>query len=558
MSGIQGWLVGLRPRSAASGGAQVSRDTSVGDGDLALSGLADPVPSLDAPQGPDAGVPADAASGDPRDALLRRSEPAAGIGSHAARGMAWTLGGQWAALVLHLGSTYVLARLIGPEAYGLVGAVLAITLFADQFKTLGLSQALIQSEHVTHRQASALFWINVGIGCALTVIVAAASPLIGLLYHRSEVTDIALVLSISFVFTGLSVQHNGILLRQMKFKAIAVRSVVVKITSVTTMIIAALLGADYWSLVYGQLAYAIAGMVVVWTACSWRPSRPARGADIGSMLKFGGGVSTSSILNFASRNLDNVVIGNQLGAGPLGLYGRAYSILMLPLQQLCAPIGSVAQPALAALWGEPERYRRFYVAVIRVLALVGMPVVVFLIVMADEVVLFMLGPKFADASDVFRMLAAAGLFQVVAFSNGWLYNTSGRSWAGARWALISRPLLIASFFVGVRWGILGVATAYAVMQLALMPFAFRSAMRGTPITFPDVWQGAWRGLLLGALVGIVGLGVKYVAPDWPSIGVLGSAAAAAAVCYVAALAAWPGARGDLIAIARRRPPKVTT
>lgn len=479
---------------------------------------------------------------DARDRPFDRVTSTSAVRRRASGGMRWTLLGQWATMVLQIGGTIVLARLLDPGDFGLVAMVVAITAFADQLRSLGLGQVLTLAASINHRQASTLFWFNLVVGALLAVAVAALGPLLGAFYGRAELAGIALALASVYVVESLSVQHNALLLRQLRFRVVAVRGFLAKLLSVVASIVCALAGMGYWSLVVGLIIGSLASTVFTVSAVRWVPSRPGWAPGMRPLLSFGGGVSVFYVLNYLSRNADNILIGKVLGADALGLYTRAYTLLLQPIHQINRPIGAVAQPALAAIRGDAAAYRAYFLTLVRGLGFIGMPATAVLAVLAEDMVTVLLGARWLEVADVFRLLAVAGILQVVAYTNGWLYATTDRAWAMARWGLVSRPLVIASFVVGLPWGITGVAAAYATVQLVLLPFGFHYATRGTPVSTTDIAGAMWRPLLLSALVAVQAFGLSHVLGDSASWVVLTTAAVVCGTTYAAVILAVPGYR----------------
>ncbi|WP_432547365.1 lipopolysaccharide biosynthesis protein [Kineococcus sp. SYSU DK004] len=481
-------------------------------------------------------------------ALQRRKVEA--VGAHSARGVAWTLGGQWGLQAVRMVSIVVLARLLTPDDYGLMAMAWVITGFVSTVGSLGLSEAVVQRAKVTHAQASTLFWLNIALGAVLMLLVAASAPLLAMFYGRQELVAVTIVLSTTFLLGALTVQHQAVLLRRLQFRTLALRNFAGGVTEIAVSIVAALMGAGYWSLVYGQLAGVVLNVVVLWSAVDWRPGLPRRRSGVRSFVSFGGGISTFRVLDYASRNADNLLIGRFLGGEALGLYTRGYGLLMAPLAQIHGPVANVVRPTMAALWPEPERYRRYYLSALSGLCFVVAPVVVLLAVLADPVVLVLLGPDWSQSADVFRWLSVAGLLQVVGFTNGWLYATSGRSWAMARWALVSRPVLILSFVAGLPWGITGVAMAYALSQLVLTPLGIARAGRGTPVSLRDVLGVAWRPGVVAAGAGLTAAGSWWlVSGSAPFVQLLAGGLPGALVAVLLVLV-WPSARREITTLVR--------
>ena len=300
------------------------------------------------------------------------------------RGGAVTLTSQAMKFVLQMGSTVVLARLLLPSDFGLIAMVTAVTGFVAMFKDAGLSMATVQREDITHDQVSTLFWINVALSVAVMLVVAALAPAIAAFYSEPRLLWVSLALAGTVLFGGFTVQHQALLRRQMRFKALAVVEVVSMTGGIAVAIAMALMEFGYWSLVGMVAGTAVVNAVLVWVLCDWRPGRPKRGCGVGQMVKFGGGLTGFNFLNYFTRNSDNVIVGFALGSGPLGVYSKAYNLLMLPIRQINAPVGSVMLPALSRLQDDPVRYRRAYLQALSAIAMVGMPLVVCVFVLADE------------------------------------------------------------------------------------------------------------------------------------------------------------------------------
>ncbi len=467
--------------------------------------------------------------------LLRTDHLVGDIGRRTAHGMAFTLASQLSRFGLQLGSTAVLARALTPRDFGLVGMVTAVTGFAALFKDLGLSAATVQRQELTHEQVSNLFWINVGMSGLLMVVFMAAAPAIAWAYGEPALVAITIAIAATFLLGGLTAQHHALLRRQMQFRQIATVDVVAKIASVLVAITAALLGAGYWALVLMAAAHAAVSMVGVWAACGWRPGLPRRGAGVRPLLAFGGGLTVFSTLSYLARNADNMLIGWYWGAGPLGLYTKSYGLLMMPLQQMKAPIGHVALPALCRLQDDPERFRRFYLNVLSLIATLTVPVGAVIALGSGEIIEFFLGRQWVEAGPIFLALSLSLPVQAILTCTGWLFMASGRSRPMLMWGAASSGSMIAAFLLGLRWGPLGVAIGFtASMYILAWPLS-AYAVRGTSITTSDLWRCLSRPVTAVAIGGVCALAVRWQveASHVSRWAAFMSASAVLAVVYVA-------------------------
>ncbi len=468
---------------------------------------------------------------------------AGSLRTSSARGALSTVAAQAWRFVLQLGSTVVLARLLAPSQFGLIGMVLALTALADTLKDLGLGSAVVQRRGLRQDQVSALFWVNCGIGLLLTGVVAASAPLVAAFYGEPALVGLTVAVASTYALSGLGTQHGALLLRALRFRAVAVRDVVAQTVAVAAAVTAALLGAGVWSLVLLPVVGAAVRTAVVWSACSWRPSAPRlRVAGLSELLAFGSRLSAFSLLNWLARNADNVLVGRVAGAAALGAYGRAYALLLAPLQQVTQPLSQVFVPTLSRLQDQPARYRRAYLDGLAVVALVALPGVVVLAVAADRIVPLLLGPGWARTADLFQLLAGAGVAHAVTSTCGWLYLSSGQTRRMLRWALWTRPLTVVAFVAGLYWGPEGVAVAYSAVAWVLAGPSMANAAQGTPLG-PWSWVRAVvrPAVLAAAAGGAALLGVALTSGSGLLTGTAVPLLAGTAV-HVAGALAWPALR----------------
>ncbi len=445
------------------------------------------------------------------DEYFRTDRLKADLGARVARGGLVTVTTQGFKFAASLAATVLLARLLTPADYGLVGMVAVITGFVGLFKDLGLSAATVQREEIDDAQVSTLFWVNVGVSLLVGVVTAALAPAVAWFYGEPRLTAVTLAYSGGFLLGGLTVQHEALLKRQMRFSLLAAAEVAALLASIVTTVVFAWRGFGYWALVAGHLALSVCYMLSVWVACGWRPGRPRRHAGVRQLLGFGGNLTGFVVINYFARNLDNMLIGRVWGGFQLGLYAKAYQLLLLPLDQISYPLTNVAVPALSRLNDEPERYRRAYVRILEKLTLVTMPGTALLIATADWVVLVVLGAQWAEAGRIFALLGVAAILQPVANTTGWLFITQGRTREMLRWAPLGCGLLMAAIVAGLPWGAAGVATSYSVVSVVLMtPLLFWYVGRRGHVRARDIYAAVSPALFAS----LGGLGAVFAYRRW--------------------------------------------
>jgi len=410
------------------------------------------------------------------------------LGGRTARGGAAAITAQALKFIITIAATSVLARLLTPQDYGLIGMVAFVTAFVSLYKDLGLAAATIQRPEISFDQISTLFWINVSLSVAVCIFTVAIAPLVSWFYGEPRLTSITVVTAMGFIISGMAVQHEALLRRQMRYFALAAIGLISLVVGYVVAILMAWKGFHYWALVGSQLALVFTGTVITWTVCRWRPGMPKKDTGVRSMIRFGGNLTGFSTINFFARNLDNLLIGRVWGAQQLGLYSRAYQLMMLPIDQINEPITSVAVPSLSRLTDSPEDYRRAYVRMLEKIALLTMPAVTLMIVTSDWIVAIVLGPQWREVGKLLAILGVAALIQPIANTTGWLFITQGRTKDMFRLAMWGGPITMASIVAGLPWGAVGVATSYTVVHVCGTPILYWYIGRRGPVRTMDFYR----------------------------------------------------------------------
>lgn len=430
-----------------------------------------------------------------KQALFASSDLSFDLARKSVRGGMTTMGSQGVDFVLRIASTVVLARLLTPADYGLVGMVTVIVNFAAMFKDAGLSMATVQKEKITHEQISTLFGFNVLISASLGLCILAGSPLVAWFYGKPELTAVTAVLSLSFIFSGLTIQHQALLRRHMRFGTLAAIQIASQAITLTVTIVLALLGWRYWALVGGTLTSALAGSLLTFLFCPWIPGRMQRGTGVREMLKFGGHLTGFNSINYFARNADNMLIGKFIGADALGIYGRAYQLLMLPITMMSGPISNVAVPALCRLNEDRERLHKYYLHILYMLSLVAGPIAGVAFLASKDIIIVLLGPTWSPVGDVFKYLAIGGLLQPLYNTQSWLHVAVGRADRVLIWGLIGSPIIVGSFLIGLIWGVNGVAFCYSMAIILTTIGSLSYAGQSAGLSFWKMLRVVFRPIL---------------------------------------------------------------
>ncbi len=422
----------------------------------------------------------------------------------------WT---QAASFVLRTGSLMVLARLLEPKDFGLVAMVTAVTGIFDLFKTAGLSIVTIQRSEISDEQVSTLFWVNVGVGGLLAVLTFAMAPALAAFYREPRLFWIAFALAFGFLVNAAGVQHSALLQRQMRFGTLAAIDMACLLAYAAVGIGMALSGFGYWSLVGMTLIVPAVSTACVWLLARWIPGRPRRGVGIRSMLKFGGTVTLDSLVTYIGYNAEKVLLGRFWGTEALGIYGRAYQLVNLPTRNLNSAIGGVAYSALSRLQEDPQRFKAYFLKGYSLVLAMTVPITIGCSLLAGDLVLVVLGPKWRDAIPLLRLLAPTILAFALIDPFSWLLVAMGRVVRSLKIGLMIAPLVIAAYLVGLPHGPKGVAVGYSAMMTVLILPVIAWCRYDTIIKGADIWRAvrppilsglAAAGLTLGTSLWLVG------------------------------------------------------
>lgn len=471
-----------------------------------------------------------------------------GLGSRAAKGAATTLAGQGVKLVIQLASVVILARILSPTDYGLLAMVAAVMGIADLFRDFGLSSAAIQAKTLTNHQRDNLFWINTALGLVLAVLIFFGAPLLAAIYKQPALIPITQALSLTFLLNGISTQYRAGLNRHLKFARLALADIIAAAVALAVAVTAGVWGAGYWALVIQQLVTGLVMLVLVMTASAWLPGRPRKGVQMNGMLRFGWDLVATQMVSYVGRNTDSFVIGIRYGADPLGLYNRAFQLLMMPLTQVRSAATVVALPVLARLQDDNERFIRF---VLRGQLALGYSLVAGMGMVAGaslSVTSLFLGSQWLDLAPVMELLAVAGALQTLAFVGYWVYVSKGLTRQLFRYSIVDTVVTVICVLTGSMGGIVGVAAGFAVAQALNWPLSLWWLSRCSGLPISKLYAGAGRILAVAVAAGLASRWVSTALADAHSIVTVLSAFAAGAGAMVLLGLVIPAVRRDLLSL----------
>lgn len=422
------------------------------------------------------------------------------LAGRAVSGVLWSAGSRLGQQLVQFGVSVVLARLLVPRDFGLVAEVIVFTSFAWVLVDFGFSAALIQREELEERHVSSAFWLNVAVGLALTAAAIGASPGVAAFYHEPRLRNLTIALAFSFALGSLGIVQGTLLERALNFRRLAVITITATVLAGAAGIAAAVSGLGAWSIVLEGLIATGLRSAILWGASSWRPRLKVDSKAVRELWGFSANLAAFNSVNFWARNADNLLIGRFVSPASLGVYSRAYSLMLIPLNQVTSTISVAMYPALARLQGDRERLREAYLRLVGMVAFVSFPLATGLFVAARPFVLTLFGERWIGVVRILQILCVPLLVQSVGSTVGLIYQTCGRTDWLFRWGVAATATVVVAFAIGVHWGIDGVATGYALASVALFYFNFAVPGRLIGLAFTDVVRTSWASFVVAAVM----------------------------------------------------------
>ena len=384
-------------------------------------------------------------------------------------GFAWHYTSFATQAVLQLIVLAVLARLLSPEDFGVLGIAMVFVGFAALFSQLGVGPALIQRSELTPIHIRVGFTLSILLSLVLTLIIIAISPWTARFLQNDQVADVLSVVSLNFLFAGFGVVSESLLKRNLKFKSMMLASVGSYVFGYACIgITLAWLGYGVWALVGATLGQSFLNSVLllILSPIPFSPCLARR--EMRELLFFGGGFTLAHFLNYSANQGDYFVVGRMMGPGALGVYSRAYQLMMMPAKYFGQVLTVVLFPVMAKLQDERQQLTKTYLSGIAMVTLVSAPLGALMIATASEIVEVLLGPKWGDTVIPFQILAlgvvARGSYKIddsLAKALGAMYRRSARD------AVYAAGVVLGSM-IGLRWGLAGVAVG--VLAAVLMNY----------------------------------------------------------------------------------------
>ncbi len=366
----------------------------------------------------------------------------------------------------------ILARLLFPEEFGLIGMLLIFIAVAQVFVQSGFDAALIQKSDATEADICSIFYFNILVAVLAAGALCLAAPWIASFYGQPVLAPMTRALSLTLVVDSLAAVHSTLFTKEINFKAITITSLVANLFSGLIGVFMAVKGFGVWSLIAQQISISLVTSITLWVLSPWRPKLMFSLESLRRMFGFGSRMLFSGILNQVFENIYFVVIGKMFSAADLGLFTRAKTIQELPSLTLSNVVGRVTFPVFSKSQGDPDRLKRGLRKALKALVLLNFPLMVGLAVVARTLVIVLVGQKWAGCIPFLQLLCVVGLLFPLQSMNLNILMAMGRSDLFLRLAIIKRVLTVLNIVIASHWGVLGII--YGMVGLSLVFFYLNS------------------------------------------------------------------------------------
>ncbi len=390
-----------------------------------------------------------------------------GLKMQAARSVAWTSFAQVGAQAISLIGTPILARALMPEDFGVVVTVSILTGLVTLLGEFGLGAAIIYRQDVTQEHIATSYWFNIVIGALLTGITILGAPFAAEYFHNPLVRPVAYVLAFTFLINSFSWAHGCLMMKDLQFKAMAIINIgSIALRVIVSVVLAVYYDMGVWALVYGEIAKTIVSSIARFFAHPWRPVLAFHWDKFRELFSYGINLTGARIFDYFSKNVDSILIARLLNATQLGFYNFSTSMPNKVQYEFTQSINRVLFPVYCRVQSDNPRFGVGLVKTLRLIALISMPLLIGLMIVAEPFVHLYYGPGWDPVIAPLRVLCIAGIARAILGTNGAVLNAKGRPDVILWWSIVRLPLTVALIWFFAPRGVVGIATGVTIAAFA--------------------------------------------------------------------------------------------
>jgi len=397
-----------------------------------------------------------------------------------AKGAKWTTVSAAIVTILQMVQITILARILGPDAFGLMAMVMFVVGFAQLYADMGLGEAIIHYQDTTHKQLSSLYWLNIFAGIGVFFLVIISTPLVIAFYGEPRLGGLLYWAALVFIITPLGQQFQFLLQKNLRFQSLATIEIISAVMGTTIAIVSALAGQGVYSLIWGLLSNSASKALMLLNIglMAWQPHWHFSFRDIRGYISFGlyrmGGLS----INYINSRADQLIIGSLLGSQILGYYNLAWNLAIQPILKINPIITRIAFPLFAKIQTDNERLKRGYFMMLKVLSMINFPLLFGLAAVSPLLVLQLFGEQWLPSVILVQILALVAIFRSIVNPIGTLLLAKGRVDLSFKWSMGILSTSVPGVYLGCQFGgVTGVVFVLLGLQIFYFGLAYALLIR---------------------------------------------------------------------------------
>lgn len=378
-------------------------------------------------------------------------------------GVIWTFAQQFSVQIINFGVQIILARLLMPEVFGLIAMLTVFIAIGQTLMDSGMTTSIIRTKDPDQLDYSTVFVTNLIISCAVYVLVYLSAPYIASFYDQPILSKILRVYAVTFVIRSLVAVHVAKLTKEMNFKLQMKLQIPSTIAGALVGVYLAFNGYGVWSLVWLNLTQTLVFTIQNWIFIKWRPSLIFNKRRFRYHFSFGYKMTLSGLLDTIYNNSYNIVIGKFFSPAIVGFYNQAETMRLFPVGQISTVMGKVTYPLFSNIKND-EQLRSAYRSTMKLVLFAVIPIMLILIIIAEEFFLFLFGAKWLPAVPYFQILAIASIVRPISSYNLNILKVKGRSDLFLKVEVIKKILGVIAILIALPFGIMPLVISLTVVS----------------------------------------------------------------------------------------------
>ena len=431
-----------------------------------------------------------------------RTDPnsAKGLTGNVFSGFLWLAAGSGIQVALKIAVLAILARLLSPHEFGVMGIALTIVEFSKLFAHMGVGPAIIQKEEITDQHLKTGLGISLITGAFFAALLNILAAPLATFFRMTELTDVLRAISLIFLVDSFTVVGQALVMRSMRYRVTATievgsYAIAYGLVGVTL----AYSGWGVWALVAANLVQGLLVCLFLMKVQAFPKMPGLQREPFNELFYFGGGMTLARLGNYAATQGDNLVVGRMLGASALGLYGRAYQFMVMPASLIGNAMDKALFPAMSRVQNEKERLGKAYLTGVSAIALLAIPISVLVFFLAPEIVMTVLGAGWDGVVVPLQILGLSLLFRMSYKMSDSLARATGAVYKRAWRQLLYAGLVIGGAAIGTSYGLAGVAVGVAIALTSNFLLMAHLSLQITGVSWMDFGKTHVQGIMAGAM-----------------------------------------------------------